>query len=291
MSFFHKKRLFVILVGFIILVGLIGFSIRDREELSLVEEFLHDTVGWFQSIVHKPVDFTTSLITNIEGMKNVYDENQVLKSRLSQSKNLLYEVQELKQENQELRSVLGKTESITDYQPIQASVIARSPEASSHQVKLNKGKQNGVRTNMAVITGEGMIGKVQSASQFTSTVLLLSGFDRSNRISVNIAADNEEEVTGFIVGFDPESEFLLLELNAYEVELNGEELVVSSGMGGVFPGDLEIGTIEEVTPDKYGLTQIAYVKPAADLSNMDHVIVVNRLAAQPEEDTSEEEEE
>ncbi|WP_226036537.1 rod shape-determining protein MreC [Aquibacillus saliphilus] len=291
MYFFRKKRLFVILIGFIILVGLIGLTLRDREELSTVEEFLQDTVGWLQNVVHIPVEFSTSLISNIEDMKNVYEENQVLKSRLGQYKNLLYEVQELKQDNEELRNVLDKTESITDYQPIQASVIARSPEPAFHQVKISKGKQHGVESNMAVITGNGMIGKVQSAAQFTSTVLLLSGFDRSNRISVDVAIEDKKNVSGFIVGFDEESESLLLELNTYDVKLDGGELVVSSGMGGVFPRSLEIGTIEEVTPDKYGLTQIAHVTPSANLSNSDHVIVVNRLALQPEDEITQEGEE
>ncbi|WP_077621361.1 rod shape-determining protein MreC [Sediminibacillus massiliensis] len=292
MSFFRRTRLFIILIGIIILVASIGFSLRDREELTTAEEFLKDTTGWLQNIVHRPAQFTSNIFSNIDEIRNVYEENQLLKERLADNKSLLYEIQELKQDNEELRSTLDKTESITDYEPIQASVIARSPERWFKEVTINKGKQHGLEVNMAVITGEGMIGKVQSTSEFTSTVQLLSGFDRSNRISVTVSQEENENETGFVIGYDEDREALMLKLNSYDSEIEDGSLVVSSGMGGVFPRGLEIGTIEEVQPDQYGLTQMAYVTPAANLEDMDHVIIVNRTVVQPEEsaDTTEEDE-
>ncbi|MCT2537955.1 rod shape-determining protein MreC [Aquibacillus koreensis] len=293
MLFFRRKRLFIILIGFIILVGSIGFSLRDREELTTVEEFLHDAVGWFQGVVHQPVEFTTTLVSNINELKHIYEENQVLKTRLSQYNLLLHEVKELRKENDELYSVLGKTESesLNEFIPIQASVIARSKEQWFKMITINKGEQDGVETNMAVITGEGMVGKIYSSSQFTSSVLLLNGFDRSNRISVVVdAEETDKDPTGFIVGYDEEAETLLLELDEYDVEVSEGELVVSSGLGGVFPKGLEIGTIEEVAPDKYGLTKVAHVSPSADLYNFGHVIVVDRQATIPSEVESEPEE-
>lgn len=277
----------MILVGFILLVGLIGFSLRDRDERSTFEQFMQDSVGWLQSIVHGPVEYTTNIITSIDDIKRVYEENKTLKANLSRYGKLLSENQELKKDNAELKSILGKTEtdSIQKFSPIQASVASRSPEQWFKIITINKGKQNGVKDNMAVITGEGMIGKVQSASQFTSTVLLLNGFDRSNRISVYVdIEESDENASGFIVGFDEESESLLLELNEYDVNLKNGELVVSSGLGGVFPKGLEIGTVKEVKPDKYGLTQVAYVEPSADLYQMNHVIVVNRSMVTPDEE-------
>ncbi len=79
---------------------------------------------------------------------------------------------------------------------------------------INKGTEDGVEPNMAVITGEGMIGKVHASSPFTSTVLLLTGFDRSNRISVNVNQEEKtEDLSGFIVGYDDEKNLLLLEMN------------------------------------------------------------------------------
>lgn len=277
MSFFRRKRLFSILLALIILVGLIGFSLVDRDQKTTIEEFLQDTFGWAQSIVLKPINYVTDIVSNIDDMKNMYEENQVLKENLAQYQKVLYEVQELRKENEELMAIVEKTESIRDYTPIHATVIARSPEEWFKQVTINKGKQDGVRKDMAVITAEGMIGKIQSASQFTSSVLLLNGFDRSNRIAVNVKLpDSEETARGFILGYHEEKEQLLLEFTEYYDEIPEGEFVFSSGLGGVFPDGLEIGQIKEVTTDQYGLTQIAYVEPSANMNDLRHVIIVDR---------------
>lgn len=277
MSFFRRKRLFTILLSLVILVGLIGFTIRDREELSSVEEFIQDTVGSFQNVFLRPVYYVVGVVNSIDEMKNVYEENRVLKENLSTYQQKLYEIQELTKENEEFRALLDKTETITDYRPIQATVIARSPEDWFEQITLNKGKQHGVEKDMAVITANGMIGKIQSAAQFSSTVLLLNGFDRSNRISVNVdLPETDSDARGFILGYDAQRQQLLLEFTDSYEDIPLEATVFSSGLGGVFPKGLEIGSIEEVTTDQYGLTQIAYVKPSADVENLNHVIVVDR---------------
>lgn len=279
MSFFRRKRLFTILIGIIILVGLIGFSMRDRENLSAPEQFAKDATGWLQQIIHTPVEYVSSIFTAIDDMKNVYDENQRLKEELNQYQQTLYEVQELRKENEKLESIIDKTDSdnIDAYRPIQASVTARSPEQWFKQVTINKGTQDGIQKNMAVITGEGMIGKIQSTSQFSSTVLLLNGFDRSNRISVRVnLPDQEEDASGFILGYDEERESLLLEFTGYDHEIKEDSYVFSSGLGGVFPKGLEIGKITEVTMDQYGLSKVAYVETSADLSDIYHVIVIDR---------------
>src|SRR5699024_4445502 len=211
-----------------------------------------------QQVVLTPINYVTDFISNIDHMKNTYHENQILKENLAQYQQVLYEVQELRKENQELMDLLDKTENIRDYTPIQATVIARSPEQWFKQITIDKGKQNGIERDMAVITSEGMIGKIQSSSQFTSTVLLLNGFDRSNRIAVNVdLSDSDEDARGFILGYDEEREQLLLEFTEYYDEEFEDESVFSSGLGGVFPQGLKIGTIEDVTTDQYGLTQIA----------------------------------
>lgn len=293
MSFFRRTRLFVILLGIIVLVSLVGYSLSERSNLSIAEEFLLDTVGWGQNIIHKPAEFTANVISNIEDVKNTYQENQILKARLMEFKNLLRENQQLKQENQELRSVLGKTESIRDYEPIQATVIARSPELWFQQLTLDRGREDGLEENMAVITGEGMVGKIRSVSPFTATVQLLSGFDENNRISVIVSSEEDEDnESGFISGYNRETESLILSLNSYEANVEKGDSVVSSGLGGVFPPGLVIGTVSEVKPGRYGLAQEAQVIPAADMEDISHVIVVKRETVLPrKEETGSEEEE
>jgi rod shape-determining protein MreC len=291
-SFFRKKVLIIILVSIIVLATLIGYTMRNREEVTLPEELLKDTIGWVQSIFRAPTQFVVGFFSNVDDLKDTYEQNEILKARLAEYKDLLFEVQALERDNQELRDILGITETIRDYTPIHATVNGRSPELWIEQITINKGKQHGVRPNMAVRTADGMIGKIKTAYQFTSTVQLLSGFDINNRVSVLIQGEeNSEPVYGLIEGYDQEKKALLLTVKS--AELKEDQLVVTSGLGGVFPQGLPIGEIETVEMDPYGLTNIAYVKPAANLHEISHVIVVDKVIVSPEQsdNTNMEEEE
>ncbi|SFD58155.1 rod shape-determining protein MreC [Lentibacillus persicus] len=290
MKVFQRKRLFILLIGIIILVALIGYSMQDRKNETIAEQFVKDTVGWAQNLVHTPVEYVTGIFENIDDIKNTYEENKLLRQKIAEYKSLQYEVQELKEENDELRNTLDKTESIRDYNPVQATVISRSPERWIEQVTINKGSQDGVEENMAVITAEGMIGKVDAESKFTSTVKLLTGFDQFNRISATVSREDEDDIHGMIEGYDQESNHLLLRVvEESDFDLEEGELVLSSGMGGVFPAGLPIGEVKEVKPDEYGLTRTAFVEPVADMYDINNVIVVERQ--QPNSDTSSESEE
>lgn len=276
MSFFRNKRLFLLLIGVVMLVVLIGYSLNSRDQLSLPEKLVMDVVGSAQQVIHVPADFVVNIFANIRALVDAHKENQILKERLAQQRLLEYEVQALKKDNEELRRILEKTDSIRDYHPIQATVISRSPERWIEQVMINKGSEDGVKPNMAVITVDGMIGKIQSTSAKTSTVQLLSGFDQFNRISATIPRDEGNDVFGLIEEYDRKTNMLLFKI-IEESDKNVErgDIVISSGKGGVFPEGLMIGTVQDVVPDQYGLTSTALVKPAANLYDIQHVIVVD----------------
>lgn len=291
MQFFKNKRLFIFLIGFIVLVVLIGYSFKDRLNVTVGEGFINDTVGWIQYTIHLPVDFATDVITNVQDFRNTYEENQLLKEQLAQYKGLVYDVQEVNKENEELRAALDlmESDSIRSSEAIQAIVMSRSPERWLEQVTINKGEHHGVQSNMLVMTAEGMIGKVQTAYEYTSSVKLLTGFDQFNRVSAMISREEGNNVFGMIEGFDVETDSLMFRIiEESDQDLEKDELVVSSGMGGVFPAGVTIGTVKEVVSDQYGLTQIALVEPAADMYDINHVIVLDRQG-NPLEETSGEE--
>ncbi|AVQ99519.1 rod shape-determining protein MreC [Oceanobacillus sp. M65] len=294
MSFLRRRKLFIFLIGFIVLVALIGFSLRDRANLTIAEQFVLDTVGFAQKVVHTPVNFITDIFTNIDDFRDTYTENQVLKEKLAEYKGLIYEVQGLKAENEELREIadLKESDQLRNFTPIQASVMSRSPERWVEQVTINKGKDDGVAENMAVITPDGMIGKILTTSSSTAKVQLLTGFDQFNRISASVSReDSDKDIRGMIEEYDEESGSLLFRIiEESDKDLKEGELVFSSGLGGVFPSGLPIGEVKEVVPDQYGLTRTALVEPAADMYDINQVIVVDR-AMDEEEDTADSEEE
>ncbi|RDI44148.1 rod shape-determining protein MreC [Falsibacillus pallidus] len=279
-QFFLNKRLILLLVSIIVLVALIGFSLRDRENVSLPEQFISDIVGFGQNLVSKPAGAVAGFIQNVEDLQNTYIENKKLKARLDELASLDAKVNDLQKDNKDLRETLNIKDNLRDYNPTQATVIARNPVQWEELLQIDKGLSSGVKPNMAVITAKGFIGKIKSSKQFTSTVQLLSSNDPKNRISVKVQGEKgEKNVFGLIEGYDAKKKMLILKRLPYDVDIKKGRNVVTSGMGGLFTEGIPIGKIEKLVPDQYGLTQMAYVKPSADLYDVEHVMVIDRTIA------------
>ena len=127
---------------------------------------------------------------------------------------------------------------------------------------------------MAVMTSQGLIGKVKLTTPLTSTIELLSTEDPNYRVSAMVSGENE--VFGLIEGYDDERKELILKRIDSNVKIEKGQKVMSSGLGGIFPKGLLIGEITEVTTDDFGLTKLAYVKPAAEFALLDHVMIAKR---------------
>lgn len=279
-QFFMNKRLIILLVSIIILVALIGFSLRGRSNLTWPEQFVKDTTGWVQSLVSKPAGGIAGFFGSLQDLQNTYQENKDLKSRVENLTSLEAQVQALKKDNKDLRDLLGENKTLADYKPIPATVIGRNPDLWHEMIILDKGKINGIQQNMAVVTATGLVGKVKSVSQFSSTVQLLSSVDPKNRISAVIQGSTN--VYGLVEGYDQDNKELQVKAIPSSAKIQKGQTVVTSGLGGYFPSGLLIGKVVDVKPDQYGLNQTALVKPGADFYDIQNVLVIQRNMMQPD---------
>jgi rod shape-determining protein MreC len=232
-------------------------------------------------------------VDNVQSLQDTYKENKELKAKLEENAQLKYQVQGLKKDVQALQETLEEKESLSDYTLMKATVIRRNPSQWTELVTINRGDNDGVEKNMAVITSAGLIGKIKSVAPNTATVQLLSSEDPANRISAFIQSKDDgkkkkekSEVFGIIADYDKETKQLIM---TWEEVPNGlkvkkGQLVTTSGMGGVFPKGLAIGTVDKVEPDENGLQKKVYIKPAADFYDIEHVMVVDRAALSPKEE-------
>ncbi|SDI70302.1 rod shape-determining protein MreC [Alteribacillus bidgolensis] len=294
--FFSNKRLIILMVSIIVLVGLIGFSMREREAVTWPEKFVRDSTGIVQFVFSQPAHFAAGFFGDIRDHLQVYEENQLLKSRLDEYASLSAELESVKQENETLKNMVDADESLTDYVMRSALVIHRTPDRWTETIGINKGGQDGVEKDMAVVTAKGLIGKIQTTSEFTSTVQLLSDGNRTNRVSAMVNTE-EAPVYAFIEGWDEEREGLMLRKIESDADVEEGQTVMTSGLGGIFPRGLAIGKITEVEPDEYGLTYNALVEPAANFYNIEQVNIIERTSdsldgeLQMETDDEDEEEE
>ncbi|MFJ7665815.1 rod shape-determining protein MreC [Lysinibacillus sp. NPDC097195] len=272
-QFFFNKKVILLLVGMVFLVALISFSLRDRTNATLPEQIIKDTVGVAQSIVAKPANYITGIFNNIDSLLNTYEENKRLKARLEDFAAVQAEALVLKSENEKLLE-LSNSASLKAFDPIQATVIARNPDQWEEKIILNKGSSHGVEKNMAVMTAKGLVGKITLVTPFTSEVELLYTNNPNYRVSAMVLG--EKEAYGLIEGFDKERNELIMKRIDSSLNVKEGEKVVSSGLGGIFPKGVPIGEITEVSTDDFGLTKMAYVKPSADFSILENVVIAKR---------------
>ena len=272
--FFSDKRLIVLLVGVIAIVVLIAFSLKGRSEANVAERAVTDVVGFGQSLFSKPAHFVTSVLGDVEGLMNTYEENKRLKARLGEYASNKAELVEVQSENERLRQLVEKQDSLREYDPIPATVISRNPDQWEERIIIDQGEKAGVQKNMAVITAEGLIGKVVLTTGQTATVELLSTENKEFRVSAMIAG---KPIFGLIEGYDGERRELIMKRIDSSLDVKEGDQVISSGLGGIFPKGLLIGEVKEVSTDDYGLTKLVYIEPAADFALLDHVVVTNRL--------------
>lgn len=272
--FFANKKLILLLFGVVFLVALISFSLRDRYNATLPERIVKDTLGLVQSVVMKPTNYINGTLSNIDALLNTYEENKKLKARLENFAVLQSELLDVQSENKKLMELIDKQQTLKEYEPLHATVIARNPDQWEEKLILNKGSVHGVEKNMAVLTASGLIGKIILVTPYTSEVELLYSNNPNYRVSAMV--QGERDVYGLIEGYDEERNELIMKRIDSNFKVKKGELVVSSGLGGIFPKGILIGKITEISTDDFGLTKMVYVKPSADFSMLEHVVIAKR---------------
>jgi len=219
--------------------------------------------------------FEVAFIKNILDINATYKENQVLKKHVNNYDKLFVETKALSEENEELLKIINKKKEMKKYNPIAATIIGRSMEEWYGTVSINKGTKDGIKKDMIVITADGMIGRIEQTNESTSSIILISRDERTNRITASLEKDTN--VFGMIEGYDEERNALLFKGIPFGQPVQVGDTVVTSELGGNFPQGLVIGKVQEVIPDEYALTQIAYVSPTANLYDISEVLVLTKI--------------
>lgn len=266
LKFFRNNKLIVILCAIIVFIALIGLSIRSQNQTS-AEQYVNDSVSVGQRVVGYPIQFVKGSIENwLQNDDSGADSNRV--------KQLEAENERLKAENKKYKKELDM-DDISQYDPISSTVIARNPDQWMNRFVINKGAKAGVKTNMAVMTTEGLVGRVTKVNQFSSQVDLISTNIRSNRLSVDIQHDGEN-VFGLIDHYDDKNEELVITDINNKDKIDKGDKVVTSGLADQLPSDLYVGEVTKVSNDDYGLSKEVRVKTGANLGDLSHVYVAKR---------------
>lgn len=270
---FSNKHLIIILFSLIILVILMGITVGNRD-LTWPEKLVKDSVSWAQGVINKPANAIAGFFEDIREFRLIFEENKALKYTLNQYSQVKSDLNDLKEENNRLREMLDYKEKTKDNYKLRiAQVIARSPDRWNNMLVINKGLNDGIRKNMAVVTTQGLIGKVYSVSSFSANVQLITDNEHSGFVFAQV--QSEPRIYGIVEGYDKEKNQLAIKKIDLNARIEPGLLVTTSNLGGVFPSGIVIGEIVDVEEgENGGLTKTAYIKPSADLYHLNEVFVV-----------------
>lgn len=274
-QFFNNKRMIVLLISVIVFISTIAIS-RNREEASIPQLFINDMAGISTSILSKSSETVSNFVDSVDHLVHTYEENQALKKKMNAIDEMQAKIYALEQENENMKQELALNSNLTEFEKISSTVIARNPDNWIDLIVIDKGSNDGIQVDMSVMSGNGLIGRVSEVSPTTAKVLLLSTpNDIANRVSAEIQ-NPKESIHGIIDGYDLERKlFVMSEIDPTK-EINVGSQVVTSGLGGISPSSLLVGTVEEVKMDEFGLFQEVLVKPAGNMYDIRYVTVIVR---------------
>lgn len=267
--------LLIVIIIIVILIAVLSYALKTDKKLNTFESIVKDTVVGIQKVVYMPFRNFSSMISDYRSLKDVLEENKILKANVEKIESIESENAELKKEIEELKSELNIEHVLSDYDYLNATVISRNATTWYNNLTIDKGSHNGITEGMVVINSTGVIGKITNVSTFSSDVKLITTKDTNNKISVTIIS-GDNHLTGLINNYDYKTGYLEVEGISNTEKVSVGDLVYTSGLGGVFPSGILIGKVESITTDVYDLAKIINVSPSADFDNINYVTVLKR---------------
>jgi rod shape-determining protein MreC len=204
-----------------------------------------------------------------------------LLTEIAELKREVWQMHTIEEENEALRDLVGMGRERPD-RLILAEIVARGDASGWWQtVRLNRGSEDGIEANLAVVTPRGLVGKTRVVSRKTTEVLLIT--DPGSRVACRLrrsSAFGVVEGGGVSAGGKGHLEVLysvdpirMKYLTSEQAISSGEE-VITSGLGGVYPEGIPVGRIKGARLDRSRLYHTAEVLPSADLRRMRYVFVI-----------------
>lgn len=270
-----KYILVIVIILIIILLVIFSVTLKEDRKLNKVESLFKDGFTYIENIITYPFNYVNDNIKSYKKLKDVEKNNDVLETSIDRIDSIEAENIELRRQLDALKDELNISYTLSDYEYLNATVISRNVGYWYNKLTIDKGSYNGVEKDMVVISSKGLIGRVVKTSTFTSDVRLITTSDTNNKISVHVS-NGDNNLYGVINGYDYKNSVLELEGISNTKDVNVGDYVYTSGLGGIFPAGILIGTVTEITTDSYDLAKIMKVTPSADFNDINYVSILKR---------------
>jgi rod shape-determining protein MreC len=264
----RKAGIIGIIITILILILAVIFSNGDRDS-SFFENFASNLVMPVQNgltYLKNKIGGNDTFFADIDTLKA---ENESLKERNSELEQSLRELENIKTQNETLTDYLNLTEKYGEYKTIPGYVINKDISNYSKTLVINIGKNDGVEEYMTVIGNEGLVGHVISVTDTTAKVQTI--VDTASSVSAIMSTTSESIICkGTLDG----SSILKAMYIPTEANIIQGDSIETSGLGGIYPKGIHIGTVKQVISTQNIVDRYALIETAVDFDKLDTILVI-----------------
>lgn len=270
-KFFRSKAFKIALALVIVCLGiLIGSAISGRR-LVFPTSAAETVVSPFQNLFSGLKNGLSGIGEYFTNQQMLLRENELLQQQLDALREQMVDYEEIKQENEQLHDILSITRQREDLKMVAATVTFSDGGEYYYSFSINRGSRDGLSLKDAVVTTSGVVGYISELGyNYAKVTTVLSpdtnigGCDSTSHDYGVLTGSSELAAQGlFKLSYLPKDSLIAV-----------GNIVITSGLGGVYPQGLIVGIVQRVTPDEQGVSLDAVLLPTADLSDLKEVLVI-----------------
>jgi len=265
-EFFHRHRYFLLAVALLLsTLMLYSYNLRQKGATTFFERAVLTLAAPFQAAADASLDTVAGLWNNYLWLVDTRQRNLNLEQENRNLRASLHQIEEIRLQNIRLRELLSFVDAI-DRPALPAQVIGEDASSWARTVVVDKGSRSGLRDGLPVVSADGVVGRVIKTAPNSARVLLIT--DASSAVAALVQRTRTRGVAHGL-GVNLSLDYALRAADIVE-----GDLLITSGMGGIFPKGLTLGWVTKVEKDEFGLFQNVEVAPTADFSHLEEVLII-----------------
>lgn len=271
-DFFDTWKFKILVILAVFLVGIMAYAGANGRLTAAPQELLSVVLTPLQKVTSALSGGAASVWEKYTSIDDVMDRNEQLEAENAELRQQMVDYDRIKAENDAYKALARIQDTNSEASYVSAFVIGRDPLDEFGGFTLDQGSTDGVAVNDAIISDRGYLLGVVVEVDATSCKVMTILHPSFNAAGVISRARENGIITGS-ADYAADGQCVLTNLDRATEARKGDQ-VITTGLGGVFPANLLVGTVQEVVPEQSGKSSSAVILPGADPRTVKHVFIV-----------------
>ena len=271
-DFFDTWKFKILVIVAVFLVGIMAYAGANGRLTAAPQELLSVVLTPLQKVTSALSGGAASVWEKYTSMDDVMDRNEQLEAENAELRQQMVDYDRIKAENDAYKALARIQDTNSEASYVSAFVIGRDPLDEFGGFTLDQGSTDGVAVNDAIISDRGYLLGVVVEVDATSCKVMTILHPSFNAAGV-ISRTRENGIITGSADYAADGQCVLTNLDRATEARKGDQ-VITTGLGGVFPANLLVGTVQEVVPEQSGKSSSAVILPGADPRTVKHVFII-----------------